>query len=99
MLDPALINREAFVNRANSVTQNDLSQFEDSALDWLAGYELSPRHRRSLLQRLTRPDYPNLVKMILADLKFENSPGFGAHPIHRLLLNAQLDELARLEPD
>ncbi len=97
-LDPNSINREAFTNRANSITQTDLSQFEDSALDWLASYELNPHHRRSLLQRIRRPDYPNLVKTILADLKFEHSGGFGSHPIHALLLDKQLDELARLEP-
>jgi hypothetical protein len=98
-LDAAQISRDAYINRANAVTNDDTNQFEDSALDWLAGYELNPNHRRSLLSRLSRPDYDKLVKMIIDDLNYENSGGFGSHPIHRQLLIPQLEELLKAKPE
>ncbi|RPI81896.1 MAG: hypothetical protein EHM42_10065, partial [Planctomycetaceae bacterium] len=98
-LDPAVVSREAFISRANAVTQDNLDGFEDSALDWLAGLELSPSHRRSLLSRLTRPDYPKLVKLVVDDLNHENSGGFGSFRIHQQLLVTQLEELAKLKPE
>ena len=51
-----------------------------------------------MLQRLTRPDYPNLVAVIQADLAYKNSGGFGSLKIHSLLTLAQLDELAKNLP-
>jgi hypothetical protein len=98
-LDPSVITRKAYTDRANAVTINDVNQFEDSALDWLSGYELNPNHRRSLLSRLTRPDHAQLVKLIVEDLNYQNSGGFGSHPIHRQLLLAQLEELLKAKPE
>ncbi|HVC92066.1 MAG TPA: hypothetical protein VND64_00155 [Pirellulales bacterium] len=98
-LDPALISRKAFTDRANAGNQANLDGFEDTALDWLTGVALSPAHRRSLLSRLQRPDYPNLPKLVADDLVHENSGGFGSHTIHRQLLLAQLEELLKLKPD
>ena len=98
-LDPALITREAYTNRANAVTQDNLDGFEDTALDWLAGYELNPNHRRSLLSRLQRPDHPNLVKRIIEDLGHPGSGGFGSLAIHNQLLRPQLEELVQAKPD
>jgi len=98
-LDPAQISRKAFTDRANAGNQANLDGFEDSALDWLTGVALSPAHRRSLLSRLQRPDYPNLPKLVADDLLHENSGGFGSHTIHRQLLLAQLEELLKLKPD
>ncbi len=60
--------------------------FENSALDWLVAAKLTPEQRRHLLSRLQRPDYPNLVKLIVDDLNFTNSGGFGQFEIHRRLL-------------
>jgi hypothetical protein len=98
-LDPALITREAYTNRANAVTQDNLDGFEDTALDWLASVELNPNHRRSLLSRLQRPDHPNLVKRIVEDLGHPGSGGFGSLGIHNQLLRTQLEELAQAKPD
>lgn len=98
-LDPESISRKAYTDRANAVTINDVNQFEDSALDWLAGYELNPNHRRSLLSRLTRPDHETLVKLIVEDLNYENSGGFGSHAIHRQLLLPQLEQLLKAKPE
>ncbi|MFO0905083.1 MAG: hypothetical protein U0939_18905 [Pirellulales bacterium] len=97
-VDPALLTREAFLQRTfqhNPV----LNGLEDSALDWLTAVELPPDRRQNLLQRLQRPDYPQLVKLIADDLSHPNSPGFGGYAIHRQLLVPQLEDLLKLRPD
>ena len=58
-----------------------------------------PARRRNLLERLRRPDYPNLVSLVLDDLQQPGSGGFGSLPIHGLLLLDQLDACVRLKPD
>jgi hypothetical protein len=97
-LDPALISRKAYSDRAVAVNANNLDGFEDSALDWLVALDLNANHRRSLLSRLARPDYPNLVKLVVDDLAYQNSGGFGSFGIHRQLLLTQLEELVKLRP-
>ena len=77
----------------------NLQGFEDAALDWLVAVELKPELRRHLLQRLQRPDYPNLPKLVVDDLNHPNSGGFGSFAIHKLLLLPQLDECLKLKPD
>ena len=98
-LDQKMISLEEFINRANAVTQDNTDGFEDTALDWLVGYELNPNHRRHLLSRLQRPDYEKLVRHILNDLEHPNSGGFGSMPIHHQLLLTQLDDVLKLKPD
>ena len=98
-LDQKVISLEQFINRANSITQDNTDGFEDTALDWLVGYELNPNHRRHLLSRLQRPDYAKLVRHIVNDIEHPNSGGFGSLPIHHQLLLSQLDELLKLRPD
>ena len=98
-LDPNLISRKAYTDRANAINLGNLDGFQDSALEWLQRADLNPNHRRSLLARLKLPDNPDLPKLVAADLLHENSGGFGSHPIHRQLLLAQLDELLKLKPD
>ena len=98
-LDAAAISRTAYIDRANAVTTDHTDLFEDAALDWLVGYELGANHRRSLLSRLSRPDYPKLVKHVIDDLNQENSGGFGSLSIHRQLLLPQLEELVKAKPE
>ncbi len=97
-LDAKLIGRPALTERAMRQYQN-LQGFEDTALDWLVAVELKPELRRHLLQRLQRPDYPNLPKLVVDDLIHPNSGGFGSFAIHKLLLLPQLDECLQLKPD
>jgi hypothetical protein len=97
-LDPRLISREQLVQSTISRFAN-LDGFEDAALDWLVGHSLDADRRRVLLQRLQRPDYPNLPKLVVDDLNHQNSSGFGAFAVHKQLLLAQLDECLRLKPD
>ncbi len=97
-LDQNLIARQALLNRAFAQHPN-LQGCEDEALDWLVGTELTPDRRRHLLERLQRPDYPQLPKLVVEDLNYQNSGGFGCFGIHGQLLLAQLDECLKLKPD
>ena len=85
-LDPAIISRERLIQQAFGQFPTTVQGFEPAAIDWLIAIKLSPDQRRSLLAVLTRPDYPNLVKLIVDDLNYVNSGGFGQFQIHRLLL-------------
>ena len=98
-LDPAIISRERLIQQAFGPFPTTVQGFEPAAIDWLIALKLTPDQRRSLLAVLTRPDYPNLVKLIVDDLNYVNSGGFGQFQIHRLLLLAQLDELLKLKPE
>ena len=98
-LDASLISRNRLLADSLSRWQN-LENFEDEALEWLARENLSPSHRRILLQRLKRPDVPGLVSLILEDMNNPTNPtSFGAFPIHQALTLAQLRELQQGKPD
>lgn len=98
-LDPNQITREAFIDRAQSIAPETIDQYEDSAIEWLVTWQLTPKQRRSLLTRMHRPDYEPLVKKIVDDLQFEHAGPFGSLPIHRQLLLSQLEEIANQKPD
>ena len=96
--DGKQLTRDAFLQR--TFQHNPLTNgIEDSGLDWLVAKELPADRRRHLLQRLQRPDYPQLVKQIADDLNEQNAPPFGSYAIHRLLLTSQLEDLLKLKPD
>lgn len=93
-LDQAKIAREVFLRDAlnndralQSLTQDALAALIRDQVP------LTPDQRRSVLQKLQRPDVPNLVAALNADFKTEPHIGFGDLPIHRQLLLSQLDEL------
>jgi hypothetical protein len=96
-LDPKLTTRATLCAVSFARWQN-LDNFEDTALDWLAAENLNWERRRNLLQRLTRPDLANLPQLIVEDLKARHPQEFGAYGIHRQLTLAQLDDLLRLQP-
>ncbi len=98
VLDQKLISREKLSQTANASYSN-LGGYEDSALDWLTAVNLTPDRRRHLLQRLQRPDYPNLVKLVVDDLNYRYSGGFGSHNIHKQMLHVQLQELLKQKPE
>ncbi len=98
-LDPKRIAREVF--EANALANNgDLSVFSAEALESLVAnkVKLTMQQRRAVLEKLQRPDVANLPALIIADLKSEESSGFGGFAIHRALLPAQLDALAKAIP-
>lgn len=96
-LDAKLIARDTL--RASSLNRGNLSSFEENALEWMAAENLSWENRRELLSRLTRPDLPNLPKLVADDLSVAPHPqNFGAYTIHRQMTLAQLDDLIKLRP-
>ena len=68
-LDEALIGRDRLMAEAYRKYKN-LDGFDDPALDWLLDANVPEDRRRTLLSRLTRPDHPQLVKVVLDDLNF-----------------------------
>lgn len=51
-----------------------------------------------LLSRICRPDFPNLLALVLLGLEAEGEGSFGQLPIHGALTTPQLDELGRRRP-
>ncbi len=99
-LDPSLIACDTLLQRALTINRREsLERIENAGLDLVAGQTLTDEQRRNLLSRLQRPDYPGLVDLIIADLDYRDSRGFGHHEIHRRLTLAQLDELLQKKPD
>ncbi len=98
-LDEGLISRARLTQEAWRYGDS-LGGFEQRALDWLIAGNLNETRRHYLLSRLRRPDYPNLVKLVIADLSTKRySKSFGSLQIHKLMLLSQLDECIRLKPD
>ncbi len=93
-LDPAKIAREVFLRDALN-NDRGLQSLSQDALAALIREQvpLAPDQRRSVLSKLQRPDVPNLVATIRADLQSQQGRTFGDLPIHRALLLTQLDEL------
>src|SRR5262245_14175580 len=97
-LDQQRIARSTLLADSLRRWQN-LDNFEDSALDWLADIDLGWERRRNLIQRLQRPDVANLPKLVVDDMASPHNQEFGAFGIHRQMTQAQLEELLRLRPD
>ncbi len=98
-LDPALISRATLLQRALQRHSRTLNGLQDSALEHLDFAKLDQYQLRSLLQRLKRPDYPNLPALIIRDLQGKNRGNFGSLKIHGKLLLDQLEECLRLRPN
>ena len=96
--DNALISADALLKQALAEEPRNLERIENAGLELAAGQSITDDQRRNLLARLQRPDYPGLVDLILADLKYRDSRGFGSLEIHKRLTLAQLDELLRKDP-
>jgi hypothetical protein len=99
-LNEGLITRAALTARAYAHNGDSLGGFENRAIDWLIATSLNERRRHYLLARLQRPDYPNLVQLVIDDLSTKRySKSFGSQKIHGNMLLTQLDECIRLKPD
>ncbi len=96
-LDPQQVSRETIAKRLLS-NPRTLQGFQVSAHYWLATQTLSPQQRHELLRQATRPDLPNMVKLIHDDFASRLTRSFGDLNIHLRLTRRQLDELARLRP-
>jgi len=96
-LDQNLISIPTLLQRALNPARHSL-ELEDAGLVLASGQNLTPQQRRNLLSRLTRPDYPGLVDLIVADLQYKESRGYGSLAIHGHLTLDQMRELAQKLP-
>ncbi len=96
--DNALIGPDTLLKRALAVDRASLERIENAGLELAAGQSITDDQRHNLLSRLQRPDYPGLVDLVLADLQYRESRGFGSLDIHKRLTLSQMDELLRKEP-
>ena len=92
------LNAQALLKLVLASDRGSLERIENAGLELAAGQPLTGDQRRNLLSRLQRPDFPALVDLILADLKYRDSRGFGSLDIHQRLTLAQMDELLRKQP-
>ncbi|MCI5137443.1 MAG: hypothetical protein D3922_03295, partial [Candidatus Electrothrix sp. AR1] len=97
-LDQSLISFATLAKQAFKEKRHT-KRFEDSAFDYLVIAPLNPDQRRDLLARLCRPDYPGLVQLIINDLNYKHSQGFGSHRVHKMLTITQLEECLTLQPE
>lgn len=100
VLDQKLISAEAFViDRFNNA--EDVGTLTSEGVEFVIrnNLPLAQKFRRSLLPQVHRPDVPNLLELIAADLKSKESRGFGEFPIHQQLLVTQLESLAKTKPE
>jgi len=95
VLNPELINRQRLTSQA--LRRGNLDGFEDSALFWLTQSDIAQQRTYDLLRRLSRPDYPGLVDLVLKDLKNRRGARFGDLSIHGQLLLEQLQSMAKEE--
>ena len=97
-LNQQTISMDALKKKALS-RYRDLTGFEDDGLDILTPDQLNPDQRRDFLKRLKRPDVQGLSKMVINDLEYAHSSGFGSHHIHQLMFKSQLDNCLKRAPD
>ena len=77
---------------------NDASDYEQAAFEYLAREPLVNQWRRNILSKISTPDIPNLPEMIIADLNYKHSSGFGSLAVHKNLTKLQLQECLKLQP-
>jgi hypothetical protein len=98
-LDPTTITFGAWLAEALARSGGDLGDFEDHTLERLTARQLTDARVTELLSRLRRPDVPGLAALVVRELGFAESRGFGALDIHGQLLLAQLEECLGMRPE
>ena len=88
---------EAFLREAR--TGRFENNFTEDGQEILLRQDLSPEQRRIALSRLRRPDVAGVVDLIVEDLRFKDSQGFGQHTLHGLLTRTQLEALGQQMPE
>ncbi|MEI6323950.1 MAG: hypothetical protein WCO91_00735 [Gemmataceae bacterium] len=95
--DQKLVSRATLLGMS-LVRWRNLDNFEDSALDWLAKETLDFEKRRNLLQRVVRPDTPNIIQHMVDDDQAPHPQAFGAYPVSVKLTLSQLEDLVAKKP-
>ncbi len=98
-LDPNALTLAAWFERAKKSHGDFLDGIDGSQWKALAGMELNSRQLRNFLQKLDRPDVPNLPALVVRDLQHKSSRGFGSVPVHKLLLQSQLEHCLSMRPE
>lgn len=88
-LDPKLIDIETLLR--DQLDSSSLASITQQGLYLLAGQKLNKTQRRELLKRLDRPDFPELVDLILAELRERESRAF-----ERLSTQLTIEQMDRL---
>ena len=94
VLDQDRVSRKTLTARALAQYGNT-DGFETRALDWLLDQPLEINDLRHLLQRITTPDHPKLIDLLVRELNDRRSRGFGTMAIHRNLTKLQLVDLRK----
>ena len=94
-LDQKLVSYETLLKHA--FRTRGLRRITDEGLRTLRT-SLDDTRRREYLSRIDRPTHPDIVELVLRDLKAKGSRGFGSLKIHQLLLQEQLDQLVASRP-
>ena len=97
-LNPKAIGYDAFLRQALGPGVSDLAGITDYGITRLASNRMNREQRRWLLKRLVRPDLPELVEIVVADLTDRDAPSFGAYRIHGELTLQQLRDVALRVP-
>lgn len=97
VLDQNQISKKTLAAKALSQYGNT-DGFETRALDWLLDQPLEINDLRHLLQRITTPDHPQLIDLLVRELNDRQSRGFGSMTIHGNLTKSQLVNLRKKLP-
>ncbi|WP_372369441.1 hypothetical protein [Candidatus Uabimicrobium sp. HlEnr_7] len=89
-LDNKLLSND--VLQKKNLYDNNLQNIEQQVWENLINEDLSPDATHALLKNINRPDHERLPILVISDLQYKNSRGFGSLKIHKNLLLKQLDE-------
>ena len=92
-LDNSKISTDKITQKLLSRKNSGLSDFTQEGLYQLDANSLKMPQLRELLHRIDTPDYPDLVQLIVRELKDKKSSGFGAYVIHEKLTLPQMDKI------
>lgn len=98
-VDPAVVSAESWLADALSRSERTLGALEDRMLARVTARQLTDTQVTDLLQRLRRPDVPGLAGLVVRELGFEKSRGFGQFQVHGLMLLSQLEECLGARPE
>ncbi|BBM82566.1 hypothetical protein [Candidatus Uabimicrobium amorphum] len=81
-----------------ALAQRRYRQIHNSSWEFFVNENLSPNARRHMLKNLTYPDHERLPALVVEDLQYRYSRGFGSLKIHSKLLLKQLEECLKRMP-
>ncbi len=97
--DNALVSRGTLLKKVLSEQTRDVSRIDARGYHLLQEVKLTADQRFDLLKKLQHPDFKGLEELIAADLRERKGAHFGDIPLHARLTLAQLEALARQNPE